>query len=109
MSDRTVSKFSLSEMCHVRRIGGEGSNNEEFNSPHQLTTDLIGRVFIADTDNHRICVHDPDLNHLRNITYESMSRPSEVKVSPRDLLYVLCPDDNPCMLVQTLEGDKLHS
>ena len=106
--DHTVSKFSLSEMCRVRRIGGEGSNNGQFKYPNQLTTDLIGRVFIADTCNNRICIHDPDLNHLRNITLPSMSRPEDVKVS-RDRLYVLCPDNNPCMLVLTLEGDKLHS
>ena len=46
--DHTVSKFSLTEVCHVRRIGGKGSNNGQFNYPYQLTTDLIGRVFIAD-------------------------------------------------------------
>ena len=104
----TVSQFSLIEMCHVRRIGGKGSNNGQFNYPHQLTTDLIGRVFIADCYNHRICIHDPDLNHLRNITHPSMLRPEDVKVS-RDCLYVLCPNNNPCMLVLTLEGDMLHS
>ena len=106
--DDTISKFSLTEMCLVRRIGGYGTDNGLFNSPHQLTTDLIGRVFIADRGNNRICIHDPDLNHLRNITHESMSGPSDVKVS-RDRLYVLCPDNNPCMLVLTLEGDQLHS
>ena len=106
--DDTVSQFSLTEMCRVRRIGGKGSYNGQFSLPSQLTTDLIGRVFIADTDNYRICVHDPDLNHLRNITLPSMSRPFDVIVS-RDRLYVLCPDNNPCMLVLTLEGDKLHS
>ena len=108
VSDDTVSKFSLSEMCRVRRIGGEGSNNGQFNSLTQLTTDPIGRVFIADTDNDRICIHDPDLNHLRNITHECMSAPFDIKVS-RDRLYVLCAEDNPCMLVITLEGDNLHS
>ena len=106
--DHTVSKFSLTEMCLVKRIGGEGLDNGQFNDPGQLTTDLIGRVFIADTDNHRICIHDPDLNHLRNITHESMSEPYDVKVS-RDRLYVLSPLNNPCMHVLTLEGDKLHS
>ena len=105
--DDTVSQFSLIEMCHVRRIGGDGSNDGQFNSPRQLTTDLIGCVFIADSDNNRICIHDPDLNHLRNITHPCMSLPSDVKVS-RDCLYVLCPN-NPCMLVLTLEGDMLHS
>ena len=54
------------------------------------------------------CIHDPVLNHLRNITNESMSQPSDVKVS-RDHLYVLCPNNNPCIHVLTLEGDKLHS
>ena len=107
-NDYTVSQFSLIEMCHVRRIGGKGSNNGEFKHPQQLTTDLIGSVFIADCNNNRICIHDPDLNHLRNITHPSMSRPYDVKVS-RDCLYVLCPDNNPCMLVLTLEGNMLHS
>ena len=108
LGDHTVSKFSLAKMCRVRRIGGRGSNNGQFNKPCQLTTDPIGRVFIPDHLNDRICIHDPDLNLLRNITHQSMSHPEDVKVS-RDRLYVLCPDNNPCMLVLTLEGDKLHS
>ena len=106
--DHTVCQFSLIEMCHVRRIGSYGSNNGRFNSPRQVTTDLIGHVFITDCDNDRICIHNPDLNHLRDISHPSMSRPSDVKVS-RDCLYVLCPYNNPCMLVLTLEGDMLHS
>ena len=106
--DHTVSKFSLTELCRVRKIGSEGSNNGQFQEPHQLTTDSIGRVFITDTENHRICMHDPDLNHLRNITHDSMSRPGDVKIS-HDILYVLCPCDNPCLHVLTLEGDKLDS
>ena len=107
-NDHTVSKFSLTEMCRVRRIGGQGSNNIQFTFPQQLTTDPIGCVFIADTCNNRICIHDPDLNHLRNITHQSMSQPYDVKVS-RDRLYVLCPYKDLCLLVLTLEGDKLHS
>ena len=108
LGDHTVSKFSLTELCLVRRIGGEGSGYGQFWYPRQLTTDPIGRVFISDTNNNRICIHDPDLNHLRNITHPSMSVPHDVKVS-RDRLYVLCPYNNPCLLVLTLEGDKLHS
>ena len=94
--DHTVSKFSLTDMCRVRRIGGEGSNNGQCKHPTQLTTDPIGRVFTADCYNNRICIHDPDLNHLRNITHQSMSPPYDVKVS-RDRLYVLCPDDLVCV------------
>ena len=108
VGDYTVCKFSLTEMCLVRRIGGRGSNNGQFNTPCQLTTDPIGRVFIADAFNDRICIHEPDLNHLRNITLESLSQPFDVKISC-DRLYVLCPRNNPCIHVLTLEGDKLHS
>ena len=106
--DHTVNKFSLTKLCLVKRIGGEGSDNGQFYYPSQLTNDPIGRVFIADDGNDRICIHDPDLNHLRNITHPSMSQPCDVKLS-RDRLYVLCPDNNPCLIVLTLEGDKLHS
>ncbi|KAI6645680.1 hypothetical protein LOD99_12943 [Oopsacas minuta] len=106
--DSTVIQFTLTDMSLVRKIGGEGSNNGQFNCPCQLTTDLIGHVFIADINNHRISVHDTDLNHLRNITHQSMTKPFDVKVS-RDRVYVLCPSNNPCMHVLTLEGDKLHS
>ena len=84
-NDSTITKFSLTELCRVRRIGVEGSNNGQFYYPRQLTTDPIGCVFIADTHNHRICIHDPDLIHLRNITHQSMSGPYDVKVS-RDRL-----------------------
>ena len=106
--DHTVSKFSLTELCLVRRIGGAGTNSGQFIYPKQLTTDSIGRVFITDYGNYRICIHDPDLNHLRNITHQSMSRPFDVKVS-RDRIYVLCPSNNTYLHVLTLEGDKLHS
>ena len=108
VNDETISQFSLIEMYHVRTIGCEGPYNGQFSCPLQLTTDLIGRVFIADSNNDRICIHDPDLNHLRNITHLSMSGPTDVKVS-RDCLYVLCPYNNPCMLVLTLEEDMVHS
>ena len=108
VGDCTVSKFSLTELCLVRRIGGEGSDDGQFMDPRQLTTDPIGRVYIADDGNDRICIHDPDLNHLRNIIHPSLSLPFDVKVS-RDRLYVLCRDNNPCMHVLTIEGDKLHS
>ena len=106
--DHTVSKFSLIKMCRVRRIGGGGSNNGQFDSLSQITADLLGCVFIADSKNERICIYDPDLNHIRNITHQSMSNPYDVKVS-QDRLYVLCPLNNPSMHVLTLEGYKLQS
>ncbi|KAI6646983.1 PEP-CTERM domain protein [Oopsacas minuta] len=104
----TVSKFTLTELRIVREIGGKGFNNGQFNCPRQLTTDPLGCVFIADEMNNRISVHDKELNHLRNIKHQSMSQPFDVKVS-RDRVYILTPENNPCIHVLTLEGDKLYS
>ena len=104
----TVSQFSLTNMSLVRRIGGRRSKNGQFKGLGHLTTDLIGRVFIPDSGNNRICIHDPNLNHLRNITHKSLSCPICVKLS-RDRLYVLCVLKNLCIVVLTLEGEKLHS
>ena len=102
--DHTVSKFSLTELCRVRRIGGYGSNNGQFNCPRQLTTDSIGCVFIPVTT-ESVSVYT---TRSEPSSLQSMSYPSDVKVS-RDRLYVLCPNNNPCLHVLTLEGDKLHS
>ena len=106
--DHTVNKFSINEMCRVRRIGGRGSNSGQLSYPLQLTTDYIGHVFIADYYNSRICIYDPDLNHLRNIAHLFISLQFDVKVS-HDRLYVLCPSSNPCIQILTLEGDMVHS
>ena len=106
----TISRYSLTDFSLVKRVGKIGSKNGEFNYPLQLTTDLSGCVFIADSLNHRICVLDTELNHLRNITHQAMSKPYDATVS-HDRIYVLCPRNNPCMLVLSLEleGDMLHS
>ena len=104
----SVSKYSLTDFSLVKRVGKMGSKNGEFNCPFQLTTDPRGYVFIADSGNDRICVLDTELDHQRNITDQAISRPSDVTVS-HDRIYVLCPRNNPCMLVLSLEGDMLHS
>ena len=104
----TISKYSLTDFSFVKQIGRQGSNNGEFEYPQQLTTDPNGQVFVADCDNNRICVFNTDLNHLRNIAHQAISKPSDVKLS-HERVCVLCPHSNPCMLVLSLEGDMLHS
>ena len=106
--DDAVCKLSLINMRLVKKIGCYGTDNGQFRTLGQLTTDATGRIFITDKGNNRICIHDPDLNHLGNITHHSIFGPSDVKVS-RDHLYVLCVNKSPCIIVLTLEGDMLHS
>ena len=68
--DHTVSKFSMTEMCLIRRIGGRGLNNGQFNHPSQITTDPNGDLFIADCDNNRICIFD----HISSISVYSYTK-----------------------------------
>ena len=105
--ESTVSKFSLNDMSFIKKVGGLGRNNGQFRNPNQLTTDHVGNVYVADRENHRICVYDSELNHLYN-TNPSISQPLDVKIS-NDHMYVLSRSDNPCMHVLTLEGKKLYS
>ena len=103
-----ISKFSLTDFSLVRQIGSGGSGNGDFQYPRQLATDPSGNVFVADSGNDRICVFDTDLNHLRNIAHQAISHPYDITVS-HNRIYVLCPFENPCMLVLSLEGHMLHS
>ena len=104
----TVAKFCLNDMSFVKKVGGRGRSNGQFNLPNQLTTDPVGNVYIADNSNHRICVYDSELNHLYNISHPSISNPMDVVIS-RNHLYVLSRVDNPCVHVLTLTGKKLYS
>ncbi|KAI6653315.1 hypothetical protein LOD99_3839 [Oopsacas minuta] len=106
--DHTVNKYRLTNMSLVRWVGGKGSNKGQFDFPRQLTTDQIGHVFVADTNNDRISVYGAHLNYIRDITHQSIYRPYDVKVSS-DRVYVLCPNTNSCMHVLTLEGMQLNT
>ena len=101
--DHTINKLSLTDKNLVKKRGSYGSGNGQFDYPNQLTIDRIGCIYIADTDNDRICVYGTDLFHHRSIKHETMSKPFDVKVS-NDQLYVLCPKSNPCIHVITLRG-----
>ena len=60
-----VQEFELSANGQVNERpvslwGGSGSGAGRLSLPHGITTDALGRVHVADTDNHRIKVFDPD-------------------------------------------------
>ena len=60
-----VQEFELSANGQVNERpvslwGGSGSGAGRLSLPHGIATDALGRVHVADTDNHRIKVFDPD-------------------------------------------------
>ena len=106
--DHSISKLSLTEKVLVRKRGEYGQGDGQFDYPNQLAISPKGKIFIADSDNNRICIYDTNLCYQRSISHESISRPFDVKISG-DKLCVLCPYVNPCMHVLTQEGVKLRS
>jgi hypothetical protein len=46
----------------VKSIGSRGNAPGQFNTPHAITSDDKGNIYVADRGNSRIQVYDPDLN-----------------------------------------------
>jgi len=66
--------------------GTRGSNPLQFRTPHSVTVDESDRIYIADRENHRIQVLDPQ-GHVLNI-WTKVDRPLTVRFSA-GFLYVL--------------------
>ena len=104
-----VFHFKIEANIHpVAALLGEGSTDGKFNSPRQLTVSDNGDLYIADSNNHRIQILDESLNFKHSITHKSMHWPEDVKLTTEEI-YILSNDDNPCVHVFSLTGDKLRS
>lgn len=63
----------------IKSWGQPGSGPGEFRLPHGVTTDLSGRIYVADRENGRIQVLDSDGSFLHE--YGGLGRPCDVVVS----------------------------
>ena len=108
MSD-SVFHFKMEQQIrHVATFGsGEGSSDEQLNSPLGLTVSTDGDVFIVDCNNDRIKILDQSLRFKRHVTHQSMKNPRDVKLT-RDEMYVLC-GSSPCVLVLSHTGEMTRS
>jgi sugar lactone lactonase YvrE len=66
--------------------GKHGSEPGEFDTPHSIALDSIGRVFVADRVNNRIEIFDPNGRLLA--LWKQFGRPSSVYIDKNDTLYV---------------------
>src|SRR5579872_1257069 len=64
----------------VKSIGARGNQPDQFNTPHAITSDAKGNIYVADRGNQRIQVYDPDLN--RKAIYSNVRAPWAVCVTP---------------------------
>ncbi len=54
-----------SDGSEIRRVGGRGVLDGQFNYPTYVALDAGGRVYVSDSLNFRVPVFDADLTHLR--------------------------------------------
>lgn len=86
----------------VKAIGERGSAPNQFNTPHGITSDSSGNIYVADRGNRRVQVYDPDLKPLRII--EGMGAPWSVCTSPGANQHLFSGDGNGKIYKFTLEG-----
>jgi hypothetical protein len=79
-------------------IGSAGRNNGQFKDPVKLTVDEAGRVYVIDSDIHRVAVFDREGRFLQNITGADkgpsfLDDPTLIAVAPNgDACYVYDAD-----------------
>src|SRR3984957_4892684 len=65
----------------VKAVGTHGSGENQFSTPHGISTDAQGNVYVADRGNFRIQVYDNDLNFKKSIG--GVGAPWSVQVTPK--------------------------
>ncbi len=83
-SNARIVKFSKSG-TFVRAWGRKGSAPGEFDTPHSLAMDSLGRLFVADRGNSRIQIFDQDGTLIAE--WKQFGRPSGIYIDRNDTLY----------------------
>ena len=70
----------------IKTWGKPGSGPGEFDTPHSLAMDSIGRLFVADLNNLRVQVFDQEGTFL--FAWTQFGMPGGLSIDRRDMLYV---------------------
>lgn len=86
-----IMKFS-SQGRFLMSWGETGDGKGQFNDPHALAMDSLGRLFVGDRGNSRIQIFDQQGKHLA--TWTQFGRPSGLFIDSNDLLYSADSESN---------------
>jgi DNA-binding beta-propeller fold protein YncE len=84
-SNHRVIKFSAAGEF-LLSFGEFGSEPGQFNVPHAIAIDSRGRLFVADRDNNRVQIFEPNGRFIDQWT--QFGRPSGIAVGANDTIYV---------------------
>ena len=89
----------------VKAVGTRGGGQDQFNTPHGITSDNNGTIYVADRGNRRIQVYDSDLNYKR--TFANVGAPWSVCTTPTTPQYLFSGDGNGKVYKLDLNGNLL--
>ena len=100
---------------HLFSWGDYGTDPGQFNLVHSVCTDSHGSVYIADRENHRVQVFDPEGNFLTQ--WNNLHRPCGLHIDG-DLVYIgqlptqlevnaTYPNVGSCVSIHDLSGERL--
>ena len=75
-------KFDKETLRLIDKVGKKGSGEREFNSPHGLAADSFSQLYIADSENHRVCIYNSELSFLKHFGCTKLRYPHDVKLTP---------------------------
>lgn len=84
-SNARIMKFS-GEGDFLLSWGKRGTAAGEFETPHALAMDSLGRLYVGDRGNNRVQIFDQDGNFLQQ--WSQFGRPSGMYIDNNDVLYV---------------------
>jgi sugar lactone lactonase YvrE len=90
-SNGRVVKFSK-DGKFIKAWGKHGSGPGEFITPHSITMDSRGRIFVADRGNSRVQIFDQDGRFLEQ--WKQFGRPSGIYIDKKDNIYVADSQSN---------------
>ena len=71
---------------YLREFGRKGTGPVEFDQPHALAFDSMGRLFVGDRSNNRIQILDKSGKFIEE--WYQFSRPSGIYIDKNDMIYV---------------------
>jgi sugar lactone lactonase YvrE len=90
-SNARIVKFTA-DGKFIKAWGKRGTAPGEFGLPHRLAFDSAGRLLVADRENNRIQIFDPDGTFVAEL--RQFGRPSGIYVDRNDVLYAADSESN---------------
>jgi DNA-binding beta-propeller fold protein YncE len=102
--NKRIAKFDK-DGTFIKQWGSEGTKRGQFTLPHAIGSDHEGLVYVADRENWRVQVFNPDGIFLTQWTH--IGRPSDLKYVPLEDAFYLCDAPNHRVTKVSSSGDMI--